>query len=365
MPAPNLAAASLEGPARWSTPISRIRLEGADARKFLHGQSSQAIELATAGDCLATCLISPTARMRALALACIDAGGLDLLVLAGDGAAVHQALDRVLFPADRVRLGEPQPATLVRWLGPTPPLPEGTPLLHPGVNLGAGPDQPALLLVEANPAAAGPAGASPQADIHGYPESESTPPLPAWLQALPELTPEQVEQLRLRQGFPAAPAELNDDTNPFELGLADWVSVNKGCYVGQETLAKLATYDGVKQQLRHWRAPRTGPAAADACAPGTPLRQTAGGRAGVITSVLATADGLEGLALVRRQALADPELLVDAPAPSGGGREDSTRGKSSEGAEGGDPGTIRLAISVPIGFTPPPVGAGGGSAAGA
>ena len=44
---------------------------------------------------------------------------------------MHQALDRVLFPADRVRLGAPQPATLVRWLGPTPPLPEGTPLLHP------------------------------------------------------------------------------------------------------------------------------------------------------------------------------------------------------------------------------------------
>jgi folate-binding protein YgfZ len=314
--------------ARWSTPISRIRLEGADARKFLHGQSSQAIELARPGDCLATCLISPTARMRALALACIDASGIDLLVLVGDGAAVHQALDRVLFPADRVRLGEPQPATLVRWLGPTPPLPEGTPLLGPGVNLGAGPNQPALLLV---------------ADA----------PLPAWLQALPELTNEQVEQLRLRQGFPAAPAELNDDTNPFELGLADWVSLNKGCYVGQETLAKLATYDGVKQQLRHWRAPRTGPAAADACAPGTPLRQTAGGRAGVITSVLATADGLEGLALVRRQALSDAELLVDAPRDG------------SEGAEAGDPGTIGLAISVPIGFTPPPVGAGGGSAAGA
>ena len=340
--------------ARWSTPISRIRLEGADARKFLHGQSSQAIELARPGDCLATCLISPTARMRALALACIDAGGIDLLVLAGDGAAVHQALDRVLFPADRVRLGAPQPATLVRWLGPTPPLPEGTPLLQPGVNLGAGPNQPALLLVEANPAAAGPAGASPQADSHGYPESDSsTTPLPSCLQALPELTPEQVEQLRLRQGFPTAPAELNDDTNPFELGLTDWVSLNKGCYVGQETLAKLATYDGVKQQLRHWRAPRTGPAAADACAPGTPLRQTAGGRAGVITSVLATDDGLEGLALVRRQALDDPELLVDAP------RE------GSEGAAEGDPGAIRLAISVPIGFTPPPVGAGGSSPTGA
>jgi folate-binding protein YgfZ len=314
-------------PSRWSTPISRIRLEGADTRRFLHGQSSQAIELARPGDCLPTCLISPTGRMRALALVCVDAAGADLLVLAGDGAAVHQALDRVLFPADQVRLSPPAPAALVRWLGDSTgeiagDTSCGSRLLAPGVDLGAGSGQPALLL------AAG----------------EDLPP---WLAALPELRPEQVERLRLRQGFPAAPAELNDDTNPFELGLANWVSLNKGCYVGQETLAKLATYDGVKQQLRHWRAPRTGPAAADACAPGTTLSTTAGGRAGVITSVLSGPDGLEGLALVRRQALEEPELVVASAADA-----DSTS-------------AIHLQISVPAGFTPPPVGAGGAGAGGA
>ncbi|MFM7653405.1 MAG: YgfZ/GcvT domain-containing protein [Vulcanococcus sp.] len=331
-----LSEADLPTAWRWSTPIRLIRLEGADARRFLHGQSSQAIELAPPGSCVATCLISPTARMRALALACIDEGGIDLLVVAGDGGQVHQQIDRVLFPADRVRLGRPQPATLVRWLGATPEALEAsgtTRLLHPGVDLGAGRDQPALLLVgEEAP------GVSSQADIHGYPAQENRPPLPAWLQPLPELTPEQRERRRLRQGFPAAPGELNDDTNPFELGLANWVSLSKGCYVGQETLAKLATYDGVKQQLRHWRAPRTGPAAADACAPGTPLITTAGGRAGVITSMLSSPDGLEGLALVRRAALEDHQLLA---------------GESTAGA-------VRLEIQIPNGFSAPPVGAGGG-----
>ena len=311
--------------ARWSTPISLIRLEGSDARRFLHGQSSQAIELAPPGSCLATCLISPTARMRALALVRVDEHGADLLVLAGEGGAVHQALDRVLFPADRVRLSAPEPAVLVRWLGQAGPA-SGTPtdselqghnepnLLKPGVDLGAGADQPTWL-------------------------QRGNEPLPPWLADLPELTPEQVERQRLRQGFPAAPGELNDDTNPFELGLAPWVSLNKGCYVGQETLAKLATYDGVKQQLRHWRASRTGPAAADACAPGTPLITTAGGRAGVITSVLPGPDGLEGLALVRRSALEDTELLAGEPSS----------------------GAISLAITTPAGFVAPPVGAGGGA----
>ena len=297
-------------PARWCSPVSRIRLDGRDTLRFLHGQSSQALELAKPGDCLATCLISPTARMRALALVLVEADGADLVVIAGDGAAVHQALDRVLFPADEVRLGALQAATLVRLID-TPATTAG---LRPGVNLGGGNDQPVLLLLPHEA-------------------------LPAWAEALPELSPAQAERLRLRQGFPAAPGELNDDTNPFELGLAPWVSLTKGCYVGQETLAKLATYDGVKQQLRHWRCQHTGPAAAEELSPGTTLTTAAGERAGVITSRLARADGLEGLALVRRQALAEPHLLA--------------------ATAGGEP--VALEIRVPEGFVAPPVGAGGGS----
>ena len=248
--------------------------------------------------------------MIELALVLVEHGGADLVVIAGDGAAVHQALDRVLFPADEVRLGAVQAATLVRLIG----TPTATTGLRPGVNLGGGNDQPVLLL-------------------------QPHDALPAWAEALPELSPAQAERQRLRQGFPAAPGELNDDTNPFELGLAPWVSLTKGCYVGQETLAKLATYDGVKQQLRHWRCRHTGPAAAEELRPGTTLTTAAGERAGVITSRLASADGLEGLALVRRQALAEPQLLV--------------------AAAGSEP--VALEIRVPEGFVAPPVGAGGGS----
>ena len=295
--------------ARWSSPVGVIRLEGAGSRRFLHGQSSQAIELAPEGACLGTCLISPTARMRALALVQLEANAAELVVLAGDAQAVHQALDRVLFPADGVRLGPVQPAQLVRWSGaPTPSEAEAPQLLQPGVDLGAGADQPCWLL---------------------RPDDV----LPTWLAALPELTAAQVEQRRLRSGFPAAPGELNDDTNPFELGLAPWVNLNKGCYVGQETLAKLATYDGVKQQLRHWRVEASNPAMADALIPGLGLTTAAGERAGVITSALHGPEGSEGLALVRRQALGQAELL---------------------GAKG-----VRLQLSRPSGFVDPPVGAGG------
>ena len=279
---------------RWGTPVRLIRLEGGDTRRFLHGQSSQAIELAQPGTCLATCLISPTARMRGLALVAVDETGADLIVIAGDGEGVRSSLDRVLFPADNVRLGAVEPATLWQWQGDIEV--EDAELLRPGVDLGSGRAAAALL-------------------------QRSGSELPSWLGALPQWSSEQVESNRLHHGLPAAPGELNDDTNPFELGLADWVSLNKGCYVGQETLAKLATYDGVKQQLRSWQS-------SEAVEPGTTLSNAAGERAGVVTS----AQGNRGLALIRRSCLDATSLQA---------------------------GTVSLSLSKPLGFIDPPVGTGG------
>jgi folate-binding protein YgfZ len=265
----------------------------------------------------------------------VDGTGLDLVVLEGEGAAIHQALDRVLFPADRVRLDAPQPASLVRLAGPLSaqvpigasgqwqPLPGGAGLLlQPEVSLGGTAGSPSLVL-------------------------RSGDERPAWLDDLTPLEPAAWEHWRLGQGFPAAPGELNDGCNPFELGLAGWVSLSKGCYVGQETLAKLATYDGVKQQLRRWiwRAdgtgtPPGGPADSDPPSPGTGLVSAAGERAGVISSVLhlgapdSAGPVVVGLALVRRSALAETHLLA-------GGRA--------------------LEISTPAAFEAPPVGAGKGA----
>lgn len=51
---------------------------------------------------------------------------------------------------------------------------------------------------------------------------------------------------RIEQGIPIAPSEINDDHNPHELGLMNLVSGEKGCYIGQEIIARLETYDKVQ-----------------------------------------------------------------------------------------------------------------------
>ena len=56
--------------------------------------------------------------------------------------------------------------------------------------------------------------------------------------------------LRVESGVPATGLELTEDVNPWEAGLSDAISLNKGCYNGQEIVARLNTYQKVKRSLR-------------------------------------------------------------------------------------------------------------------
>ncbi|MDX1701538.1 MAG: hypothetical protein R3250_13015 [Melioribacteraceae bacterium] len=50
--------------------------------------------------------------------------------------------------------------------------------------------------------------------------------------------------------IPKFPNEINDSFNPHETGLINEVSTTKGCYIGQEVVARLDTYDKVQKNLR-------------------------------------------------------------------------------------------------------------------
>ena len=59
----------------------------------------------------------------------------------------------------------------------------------------------------------------------------------------------QFENLRISLGYPKFGNELTEDFNPLEALLIDHISFNKGCYIGQEVVARLNTYDKVQRQL--------------------------------------------------------------------------------------------------------------------
>jgi folate-binding protein YgfZ len=63
------------------------------------------------------------------------------------------------------------------------------------------------------------------------------------------LDAEGLESWRILKGLPASGHELTEDYNPLEAGLRNAISFTKGCYVGQEVVARLNTYDKVSRAL--------------------------------------------------------------------------------------------------------------------
>ncbi|AII47806.1 glycine cleavage T-protein [Synechococcus sp. KORDI-52] len=238
----------------WDAQVARLRLNGSGARQFLQGQTSADLNALASGDLLQTCWLTATGRLRAVLELRLDAEGADVIVLAGEASAVRAGFDQVIFPADRVRLQPLAPLRRLQWLEP-----------HAAA-LWCDPD-----------------AALPEPWASGQPASAAA-----------------FEQWRLQSGFPPGPGELNGETNPLELGLVAQISTEKGCYLGQETMAKLTGQAGVKQQLRCWSCPNP-------LAPAAKLTLN-GERAGVITSALDHDGTWMGLALVRRQCLASSTL---------------------------------------------------------
>ncbi|BBA79516.1 aminomethyl transferase, glycine cleavage T protein [cyanobacterium endosymbiont of Rhopalodia gibberula] len=102
------------------------------------------------------------------------------------------------------------------------------------------------------------------------------------------------EQLRIRQGRPVCDQELTEDYNPLEAGLWRAISFDKGCYIGQETIARLNTYRGVKQRL--W-----GVKLSQEIIPGTPIILD-GKKVGIFTSCTEINQSFLGLAYISTKA---------------------------------------------------------------
>ena len=119
------------------------------------------------------------------------------------------------------------------------------------------------------------------------------------------------EILRVEQGLPRLGRELTQEYNPWEAGLGRAIHLNKGCYIGQEVIARLDTYDKVKQHLVGLRL-----SAAELPASGQPLchGQRTVGR--ITSAVHSPSLGPIALAYVRRSACTAGTALDAGGAPA-------------------------------------------------
>ncbi len=144
------------------------------------------------------------------------------------------------------------------------------------------------------------------------------------------------EVVRIERGEPRYGIDLDDSTIPQEAGLNERaVSFTKGCYVGQETVARLHYRGKPNRNLR-------GLLLSEPAAPGAQL--LVGERvAGTLSScALSPTFGPLGLALVRREAPPGTEVQVRVPSRDEGADQDL-----ADGTHLGSAQVVELPFSAP------------------
>lgn len=288
------------------TVAGRVRVTGRDRLDFLHRLSTQDLKALPVGRIASTILTTPIARI----VDRIDVLNLgeELLLLTGAGrsTAVRKWLTGYIFFRDEVKLQDvaAERGELV-LVGPSAQSVLGAAL--PGSRLPA----EAEVVVSDDVVVA---RLSVLGDA-GFVVLPPTASVPHWLDRLEAHGAARgdqatFEQLRVRAGEPAASRELTEDYIPLELDLWGSVSFNKGCYIGQEILARMESRGKLARRLRGLRAEAPLAEGAEVRALGADGAPT-GSALGAVTSAADLPDlGAAGLAVLR--AAVEPGVTVDA-----------------------------------------------------
>lgn len=222
-----------------------LSISGDDRQAFLQRQSTNNINLLSPERSLVTVLTSPAGRILDV-LTVIDEGEtLGVVTLPGQGEKTFDFLQSRIFFMDKVTLEDASTSFIqIDLLGPgaskliqlwtVDHLHEGDEIRTINISgiqirvlsrTGLG----YRLLIPAE-------GIQ---DIH----SELN------IQGVQALDFENYEILRIEAGIPAASHELTDEYTPLETGFQWAVSDDKGCYTGQEVLARQVNYDKITRQL--------------------------------------------------------------------------------------------------------------------
>lgn len=290
----------------------RIRVSGDDRLQFLHNQSTANFEVLREGEGCDTVFVTPTARTIDIAHAWVMKTAVTLVVSPLTSGSISEMLKKYIFFADKVEIEDisdktclfvlvgPRSNQVVKDLGLGELIGQpygshkhysvsgkpitvavGNVISEEGFSLLISPDAARLVWKGLVSQGATPMGSK------------------AW------------ETLRILQGRPAPGKELTNEFNVLEAGLWNSLSLNKGCYKGQETISRLITYDGVKQNL--W-----GIRLSSSVEPGSPITVD-GKKVGKLTSYTTGRNESEhfGLCYIKKRAASNGDTVIVGDGISG------------------------------------------------
>ncbi len=272
-----------------------LKFTGAERLSYLHNQSTNKFDHLQPGTGCETVFVTSTARTLDLATTYVTEDAVIVIVAPERREYLMKWLDRFIFPFDKVELSDiSSEYGLFTLLGK-----KSDDLLQKmGVDsiIGSPEGSHQLFKIEDIPVRV---GVGSDLGITGYnlifPREYGEKLRQKLLENdLKLISDRDWEQLRILQGRPAPDKELTEDYNPLEAGLWQTISFDKGCYIGQETIARLNTYNGVKQKLYGIKLDRE-------VAPPTAITLEEK-KIGMLTSCTVTPDGIFGLAYIKTKA---------------------------------------------------------------
>ncbi len=198
----------------WIEDFYAFWLIGKDSRRFLNGITTSEI-IHNSNKVFRTCWLTPTGNLRSLLEIYSSEDSeqkLLIVVLQGDVNEVRQYLSDMIFPPDDINVGAifstsrfQEIDEIYSWRDKT------SKLLNE--------EQKRELLRD---------------------------------HAINVMNESDLQQWKIIQALPIYGSEIDGKNNPLELGLTDLIDFNKGCYLGQETIAKLKNVASLKHEIRVW-----------------------------------------------------------------------------------------------------------------
>jgi folate-binding protein YgfZ len=219
-------------------PAALIEISGRDRESFLQGQCTNDVLRLAPGEVAHAAALSPKGKL----LADFRVGRLDplrILTSPGRGELLAAHLRKYAVFQD-VRIEDlAEGFRLVEVFGGGPPLPEPAPGRIFETTFAGRPVQvwPPFFETSSSWLVAG----------------DDAPAVEAALPSLAApVSANEAEALRIEAGRPEYGRDMDDSNLPDEIGMDDAISTTKGCYVGQEIVARLRTYGRVNRRLVGW-----------------------------------------------------------------------------------------------------------------
>ena len=195
----------------WLEKFDCFSIKGKDSKRFLNGITTGNI-IDLNNKVLKTCWLSPNGVLKSLLEICYVENQLEVIIFAGNTIEIKEYFNDVIFPSDDVSLSDTFSINRLQ---------EVDDLNSWRIN------QPIFFKNE-----------DKEYDFY-YNNSKI-------------MNASELQLWKINQAIPSLESEINGKNNPLELGLKDLIDFKKGCYLGQETIAKIMNVSSLKQEIRVW-----------------------------------------------------------------------------------------------------------------